>query len=271
MSELSVVFCRIGGTINIMSNQLQQPFIDIIGNRSPVQQTIKLCWQLLKDKPETIGGTIESKSAAALILTHLLGLMESAGMVNCRGWHSSAITLLRATEDALDCFAAVGSSHEATLKWQNGKLKASDAAKAWTDGHFTNKHESMAGYRKMIRTALNQYSHCTPEQANWNIYLESIGDSLCTMELNTESMVINMNAYYIDRYLCIHLYEVINVILDVYGDYLKSHMDLKKQIEKATDEIVIVIEDFLKFINEEKLDISVAPELLRIERCQNKQ
>ena len=79
-----------------MSNQLQQPFIDIIGNRSPVQQTIKLCWQLVKDKPETIGGTIESKSAAALILTHLLGLMESAGMVNCRGWHSSAITLLRA-------------------------------------------------------------------------------------------------------------------------------------------------------------------------------
>lgn len=84
-------------------------------------------------------------------------------------------------------------------------------------------------------------------------------------------MVINMNAYYIDRYLCIHLYEVINVILDVYGDYLKSHMDLKKQIEKAKDEIVIVIEDFLKFINEEKLDISVAPELLRIERRQNKQ
>lgn len=253
-----------------MSNQLQQPFTDIIGNSSPVQQAIKLCWQLLKDKPETIGGTIESKSAAALILTHLLGLMESAGMVNCRGWHSSAITLLRAIEDALDCFAAVGSNHEATLKWQNGKLKASDAAKVWTDGHFINGHESMADYRKMIRTALNQYSHCTPEQANWNIYLESIGDGLCTMELNTESMVININSYYIDRYLCIHLYEVLYVILDVYSDYLKCHMNLKKQIEKAKDEILIVIEDFLKFVNKEKLDISVAPELLRLKRCQNK-
>lgn len=254
-----------------MSNRLQQPFTDIIGNRSPVQQVIELCWQLLKDKPETIGGTIESKSAAALILTHLLGLMESAGMVNCRGWHSSAITLLRATEDALDCFAAVGSSHEATLKWQNGKLKASDAAKVWTDGHFINEHESMADYRKMIRTVLNQYSHCTPEQVNWNIYLESIGNGRRTAELNTESMVININAYYIDRYLCIHLYELINVILDVYRDYLKNQMDLKKQIEKVKDEIVVVIEDFLKFINKEKLDISVAPELLGIKGCQNKQ
>lgn len=254
-----------------MSNRLQQPFTDIIGNRSPGQQAIKLCWQLLKDKPETIGGTMESKSASALILTHLLGLIESAGMVNCRGWHSSAITLLRATEDALDCFAAVGSSHEATLKWQNGNLKASDAAKVWTKDYFINEHESMANYRKMIRTALNQYSHCTPEQANWNIYLESIGNGYCTMELNTESMVININSYYIDRYLCIHLYELVNVILDVYRDYLKNNMDLKKQIEKVKDEIVIVIKDFLKFINKDKLDISVAPELRRIKGCQNKQ
>lgn len=254
-----------------MSNQLQQPFADIIGNRSPVQQAIKLCWQLLKDKPETIGKTIESKSAAALILTHLLGLVQSVGMINCIGWHSSAITLLRATEDALDCFAAVGSSHEAALKWQNGNLKASDAAKVWTDGHFINKHESVADYRKMVRTALNQYSHCTPEQANWNIYLESIGDGRCTAELNTESMVININAYYIDQYLCIHLYEMISVVLDVYSDYLKIHMDLKKQIEKAKDEISIVVEGFLRFVNKEKLNISVAPELLRIKECQNKQ
>lgn len=254
-----------------MSNQLQRPFTDVIGNASPVQQAIELCWQLLKDKPETIGGTIESKSAAALILTHLLGLMGSAGMVNCRGWHSSAITLLRAIEDALDCFAAVGSSHEATLKWQNGKLKASDAAKVWADGHLINKHESMADYRKAIRTALNKYSHCTPEQTNWNIYLESIGDGHCIMELNTESMVININSYYIDRYLCIHMYEVINVVLNVYSDYLKTHMNLETHLEKVKDEIVMVIEDFLKFANEEKLDISVAPELLRIKDYQNKQ
>ena len=84
-----------------MSNQLQSPFLDIIGRKSPVQQAIKLCWQLINDKPGTVSGTKESKLSSALILTHLLGLMESAGMLNCRGWHSSAITLLRAIEDSL--------------------------------------------------------------------------------------------------------------------------------------------------------------------------
>ena len=122
-----------------MSNQLQLPFSDIIGRKSPVQQAIKLCWQLINDRPETVSGTKESKSSSALILTHLLGLMESAGMLNCRGRHSSAITLLRAIEDALDCFAAVGISHEAALKWQDGKLKASDAARIWTVKHYFKK------------------------------------------------------------------------------------------------------------------------------------
>lgn len=249
-----------------MSNQLQPPFSDIIGKESPVQQAIKLCWKLVDVKPETTGGTNESKLSSALILTHLLGLMESAGMVNCRGWHSSAITLLRATEDALDCFAAVGTSNEAALKWQQGKLKASDAAKIWTTNHYINKNDSMGDYRKMIRSALNMYSHCTPEQANWNIYLESIGDNRCTMELNTKPMVININAYYIDRYICTHLYEVINVICEVYKDYIENHVNLKRQLEELVGEIILVIEDFLKFIDREKLDISVAPELLRIKK-----
>lgn len=56
-----------------MSNQLQFPFSDIIGSKSPVQQAIKLCWQLINDKPETVSETKESKSSSALILTHLLG------------------------------------------------------------------------------------------------------------------------------------------------------------------------------------------------------
>lgn len=249
-----------------MSNQLQSPFLDIIGRKSPVQQAIKLCWQLINDKPETVSGTKESKSSSALILTHLLGLMESAGMLNCRGWHSSAITLLRAIEDALDCFAAVGISHEAALKWQDGKLKASDAAKIWTVNHYLNENDSMGDYRRMIRSALNTYSHCTPEQVNWNIYLESTQDNCCTMELNTKPMVININAYYIDRYICIHLYEVINVIFEVYNDYFKSQLNLKRQLQDLSGEITIIIEDFLRFINKEKLDISVAPELLRIKR-----
>ena len=77
-------------------------------------------------------------------------------------------------------------------------------------------------------------------------------------------MVININAYYIDRYICIHLYEVINVIFEVYNDYFKSQLNLKRQLQDLSGEITIIIEDFLRFINKEKLDISVAPELLRI-------
>ena len=123
---------------------------------------------------------------------------------------------------------------------------------------------SMGDYRRMIRSALNTYSHCTPEQVNWNIYLESTQDNCCTMELNTKPMVININAYYIDRYICIHLYEVINVIFEVYNDYFKSQLNLKRQLQDLSGEITIIIEDFLRFINKEKLDISVAPELLRI-------
>ena len=132
--------------------------------------------------------------------------------------------------------------------------------------HYLNENDSMGDYRRMIRSALNTYSHCTPEQVNWNIYLESTQDNCCTMELNTKPMVININAYYIDRYICIHLYEVINVIFEVYNDYFKSQLNLKRQLQDLSGEITIIIEDFLRFINEEKLDISVAPELLRIKR-----
>lgn len=65
-----------------MSNQLQKPFSDIIGEKSLVQRMLKLAWHFTEIKPETVANTTESKSASALILTHLLGLMESAGLIN---------------------------------------------------------------------------------------------------------------------------------------------------------------------------------------------
>lgn len=146
----------------------------------------------------------------------------------------------------------------------SGDVKKKEAH--WKRDKNLNENDSMGDYRRMIRSALNTYSHCTPEQVNWNIYLESTQDNCCTMELNTKPMVININAYYIDRYICIHLYEVINVIFEVYNDYFKSQLNLKRQLQDLSGEITIIIEDFLRFINEEKLDISVAPELLRIKR-----
>lgn len=246
-----------------MRNQLQKPFSDIIGGNSPVQRMLKIAWYFAEIKPETVANTIESKSASALILTHLLGLVDSAGLINCRGFHSSAITLLRAIEDATDCFVAVGIDGNAAVKWNEGKLKSSDAAKIWTlnsDPENTNSSE----YRKMIRKSLNSYSHCTPQQANWNIYLEAIEENKCTMKLNTNPMVISMNAYYIDRYLCIHICELVEVIKMVYNKYIEENSDLKNQISDLQKKVERIILDFLKSINKEKLDIMIAPELLRI-------
>lgn len=246
-----------------MSNHLQKPFSDIIGEKSPIQKAVKLAWQFAENKPETVANTAESRTASALILTHLLGLMDSAGLINCRGFHSSAITLLRAIEDATDCFAAVGINADAAIKWREGKLKGSDAAKIWTSNIRMDEIDSPE-YRKIIRTSLNKYSHCTPERANWNIYLETIAPKKCKMESNTKPMVININAYYIDRYLCIHIYELIEIIKTVYSSYIKTKSGLETKLLSLQQKIKEVILDFLRFINEEKLDIMIAPELLRI-------
>lgn len=246
-----------------MSNQLQKPFSDIIGKKSPIQKALKLAWEFVEVKPDTSANTVESKSTSALILTHLLGLMDSVGFTNCRGFHSSAITLLRAVEDATDCFAAVGINGNAAIKWNEGKLKGSDAAKIWTSNLSTDKMNS-SEYRKIIRTSLNRYSHCTPEQVNWNIYLETISPQKCKMELNTQPMVININSYYIDRYLCIHIYELIEVIKMVYPEYIKTKIGLENQVRSLQHGIEEVILDFLRFIDEEKLDIMIAPEFSKI-------
>lgn len=247
-----------------MNNTLQQPFSDIIGNSSPVQKTVRLLWKLADEAPYTISGTDQSKSCASLVLVHLLGLMESTGLINCRGFHSSSMALLRTIEDATDCLAAVGASQEMAEKWQNGKLKASEAAKYWTQGKIINENDSMADYRKMIRNGLNAYSHCTPEQTNWNIYLESIGDNKCTMKLNTKTMVINLNGYYIDRYLCIHNHELISVIFTIYEGYFEENLKMKMELLKQREDVNKIIIDFLEYIGEEVLDISIAPELKRL-------
>ena len=247
-----------------MSNMLQEPFSDIVGSSSPVQKTVRLLWKLADDAPNTIAGTKQSQSCASLILVHLLGLMESAGLVNCNGLHSSALTLLRAIEDGTDCLAAVGISQEMAYKWQDGHLKASDAARYWTQGKIINEKDSMANYRKEIRNGLNEYSHCTPKQTNWNIYLESIEHNKCVMKLNTKKMVINLNGYYIDRYLCIHVYELVSIILSIYEDYLNENIEMKTELLKLQKDVSGIINEFLEFIGEEKLDISIVPELERL-------
>ncbi|ACV64580.1 hypothetical protein Dtox_3886 [Desulfofarcimen acetoxidans DSM 771] len=253
-----------------MSNNLQMPFQDIVGEDSPVQQALRHLRILADEKPMPNANSDQSRSASALILTHLLGLCDSTGLINCRGYHSAAITMFRPIEDATDCFAAVALDINAAKNWAEGNLKSSDAAKIWTNAVNLVMSDGiyLSEYRKIIRHALNNYSHCTPEQAKWNVYLEFIDEKKCAMELNTKSLVINLNAYYIDRYLCTHLYELIEIVLIAFSEYFEAHHSLKERLGGLRIEIEKIVVDFLGFIKSKKIDVSIAPEIGRLSNCE---
>lgn len=105
-------------------NSLQPPFSDIVGESSPVQKAIKLIWEIFANHPLPNNKSIASQSAAEQIVLHLLGTMNSIGMINAAGYHSAAVTLMRSIEDALDCLFAVVQSDVNANKWLNDELKA---------------------------------------------------------------------------------------------------------------------------------------------------
>ena len=88
------------------------------------------------------------------------------------------------------------------------------------------------------------------------------------MELNTKSLVINMNAYYIDRYLCTHLYELIEIMFIAFSEYFETHYSLKERLEGLRIEIEKIVVDFLGFIKSEKIDVSIAPEIGGLSNCE---
>lgn len=95
-------------------------------------------------------------------------------------------------------------------KWLNDELKASQAARTWTADKVVDQSIPLGDYRKNIRHGLNKYSHCSPNQTSWNIYRKSDEKGMCRLELNYQHAVISKNGYYVDRYLCIHLYELMD-------------------------------------------------------------
>lgn len=174
-------------------NSLQPPFSDIVGESSPVQKAIKMIWEIFANHPLPNNKSIASQSAAEQIVLHLLGTMNSIGMINAAGYHSAAVTLMRSIEDALDCLFAVVQSDINANKWLNGELKASQAARAWTADKVVDQSIPLGDYRKNIRHGLNKYSHCSPNQTSWNIYRKSDEKGMCRLELNYQHAVISMN------------------------------------------------------------------------------
>lgn len=117
--------------------------------------------------------------------------MNSIGMINAAGYHSTAVTLMRSIEDALDCLFAVVQSDINANKWLNGELKASQAARTWTADKVVDQSIPLGDYRKNIRHGLNKYSHCSPNQTSWNIYRKSDEKGMCRLELNYQHAVVS--------------------------------------------------------------------------------
>jgi hypothetical protein len=192
---------------------------------------------------------------------HLLGTMNSIGMINAAGYHSAAVTLMRSIEDALDCLFAVVQSDINANKWLNGELKASQAARSWTADKVVDQSIPLGDYRKNIRHGLNKYSHCSPNQTSWNIYRKSDEKGMCRLELNYQHAVISKNGYYIDRYLCIHLYELMDSLPLYYSEYFADKEERRKLFEKLKYDIETIIKDFLNSIGSDKLYMDTPPEL----------
>ena len=179
-------------------NSLQPPFSDIVGESSPVQKAIKMIWEIFANHPLPNNKSIASQSAAEQIVLHLLGTMNSIGMINAAGYHSAAVTLMRSIEDALDCLFAVVQSDE---------------------------------------------------------------KGMCRLELNYQHAVISKNGYHIDRYLCIHLYELMDSLPLYYSEYFADKEERRKLFEKLKYDIETIIKDFLNSIGSDKLYMDTPPEL----------
>lgn len=243
-----------------MDEILSKPFDNIISESSPVRETIKILKKIIVDKPYTILHDNHSRSASVLILLHILDLMEAAGVSNMRGYHSASVALFRPMEDALDCFAAIALIENAAEKWNQNKLKASDAAKLLEQKNIVEYDNVNFGeYRKTCRESFNNYSHCSPNLTNWNLYRKRFETNKCTLELNDSQMVITSNAYTIDFFLIAHLYELICIIDIAYKEYLKNNSVLKSNLSVHKNDIIKIIEEKIK---NNQIVLNVAAELM---------
>ena len=69
------------------------------------------------------------------------------------------------------------------------------------------------------------------------------------------------NGSYIDRYLCIHLYELMDSLPLYYSEYFADKEERRKLFEKLKYDIETIIKDFLNSIGSDKLYMDTPPEL----------
>ena len=241
-----------------------------IGPDSPVQKALYWIQEFFSDPPRPDIDTDSANSNGALIGVHLLHLIKGCGLLNGTGDHSAAVNLLRAMEDTLDCFAAVTLVSGAAEEWANDKLKASEAAKQWTEVPLDifDASTSLPEYRKYLRGAFNKYSHCSRELCNWNLYFSphlknmETGKLRGTIKLNILPHIIDNNGHSIDAFVTAHLLEFMAILKKAYSKALSVRLASLEDLNIFEEAIVEIME---KHNTHHCQEVRVPPELARLE------
>lgn len=241
------------------------------GDDSPVIRTFRWLQRFLESAPKTNLNTESADSNALLLANHLLHLLKGCGLLNGTGYHSAAVTLFRPMEDALDTFAAVALVQGCAEQWESGKLRASDAAKAWIASHgdmFVCKDNTIEDYRKVLRSRFNDYSHCSRLVCLWNLYFNvkredpTTGKLSGTLDLNTEPLIIDRNSHSIDAFETAHMLEFIEILRKAYSEYLREY--------PGTEELEILVEQIQQIMEQHDRhrcqEVRIPPEIARLDK-----
>jgi hypothetical protein len=241
------------------------------GGDSPVIRTSQWLRRFLDSSPKTNLGTEIVNSNALLLANHLLHLLEGCGLLNGTGYHSAAVTLFRPMEDALDTFAAITLVKGCAEQWESGKLKASDAAKAWIakpGDMFVCRDNTIAEYRKVLRSTFNDYSHCSRQVCLWNLYFNVkkedpfTGKLSGTLDLNTRPLMIDRNGHSIDAFETAHLLEFLELLRTAYSEYLRQY--------HGTEELEFLVEQTQQIMEQHDRhrcqEVRIPPEIARLEK-----
>ena len=240
----------------------------VVGPTSPVvRATVWLVKFFANDPVPDLGREVQEPARG--LATHLLHLLQGASAGNLSGWHSVAASLLRSLEDALDCFAAVTIVPSAAKKWCAGRLRPSDAAKAWTPlvHDMVAKNVPLPEYRRLLREMFNDYAHCCPELCAWNLYFlpkernPQNGAVAGTLEPNLGNEVIESNAHAIDAHLTGHLLEFLVLVRHAYAKEINRVGD----VELLAGFLTEISEIMMKHDNHGCQEVRPPPEVRRLQ------
>lgn len=230
-----------------MKPRISKPTKQIIGPSSPVQQALRWLKKFFGMRPIPDIAIEASSSCGNLIATHLLHLINGCGLLKGIGHNSAAASLFRPLEDVLDCFGATVMVPGAAEKWQSGRLKASDAAKAWTPKvhDVLTQNITLSEYRKSLHKMFNNCSHCSYDLCLWNLYFnpqeEEAGSARGTLELNLVPVVIDSNGHSIDAHLTPHILEFIILVKKGYSKTLTKNPIQENKIGQLQNAIIKIM------------------------------